>query len=331
MKIIYFAFKHRFRYKDLNNFLNTRFYGKYLVLNLGGPFKHFIAKLFLKLRLGFAISCDGRPLISDMKLGVNFFLRGTNLNIPNRFRHLSNNYVSINNPFNKEKNLFQLYPVSIKTSSIKKEIKIIYVSGVNIETTEKENNIWQANKKRIIENFTVLDDKKFWKDCLNEEDFQNQYIYYRKFKLLLRFEIVNYLKNNFDNKFVLIGDDWVKYDMKSIPSNFDSKYIRGLYQGNICLDLGSIEGSSSLYSRSNQIIESGGLIIQSRQIDYDKIWGQLEKKILFRNLKELEILINKLSSDGLYSKQLLDEIYKNFSLSNKLIEENLDKITKTVN
>ena len=44
---------------------------------------------------------------------------------------------------------------------------------MNIETTEKENNIWQANKKRIIENFTVLDDKKFWKDCLNEEDFQN--------------------------------------------------------------------------------------------------------------------------------------------------------------
>ena len=63
----------------------------------------------------------------------------------NRFRHLSNNYVSINNPFNKEKNLFQLYPVNIKTSSIKKEIKIIYVSGVNIETTEKENNISDPN------------------------------------------------------------------------------------------------------------------------------------------------------------------------------------------
>ena len=144
----------------------------------------------------------------------------------------------------------------------------------------KKKIIYGKQIKEIIENFTVLDDKKFWKDCLNEEDFQNQYIYYRKFKLLLRFEIVNYLKNNFDNKFVLIGDDWVKYDMKSVPSNFDSKYIRGLYQGNICLDLGSIEGSSSLYSRSNQIIESGGLIIQSRQIDYDKIWGQLEKNFV---------------------------------------------------
>ena len=31
------------------------------------------------------------------------------------------------------------------------------------------------------------------------------------------------------------------------------------------------------------------------------------------------------------SKQLLDEIYKNFSSSNKMIEENLDKITKIIN
>ena len=57
--------------------------------------------------------------------------------------------------------------MNIKTSLIKKEIKIIYVSGVNIETTEKENNLWQSNKERIIENFTVLDDEKFWANfCL---------------------------------------------------------------------------------------------------------------------------------------------------------------------
>ena len=119
--------------------------------------------------------------------------------------------------------------------------------------------------------------------------------------------------------------------MKSVSSNFDTKYIKQLYQGNICLDLGSMQGSSSLYSRSNQIIEAGGLIIQSRQADYNKIWGKLEKKILFKNLKELTILINKLFNDGSYSKQLLDEIYKNFSSSNKMIEENLDKITKIIN
>ena len=102
MKLIFFAFKHRYRYKDLNNFLNSRFYGKYFLLNLGGPFKHFIARVLLKLKFGFAISCDARPLIESKKSGINFFIRGTNLNIPTHYRNLENNYVSIKNPFKKE-------------------------------------------------------------------------------------------------------------------------------------------------------------------------------------------------------------------------------------
>ena len=45
MKLVFFSFIHRHRYKDLNNFLNNRIYGKYCMLNLGGPLKHFVAKL----------------------------------------------------------------------------------------------------------------------------------------------------------------------------------------------------------------------------------------------------------------------------------------------
>jgi hypothetical protein len=54
---------------------------------------------------------------------------------------------------------------------------------------------------------------------------------------------------------------------------------------NICLDLGCIEGSSSLYSRSNQIIESGGLIVQTNQLDYSDKWKDLSGKILFNNFE----------------------------------------------
>ena len=50
------------------------------------------------------------------------------------------------------------------------------------------------------------------------------------------------------------------------------KKNKKMYEGNICLDLGCIEGSSSLYSRSIKIIESGGLIIQSVQSDSKEIW-----------------------------------------------------------
>ena len=118
MKLVFFAFKHRYRFKDLNNFLHSRVYGKYFLLNLGGPFKHFIAKILFKINLGFAISCDARPLIENKKSGINFFIRGTNLNIPTNFRHLDNNFVSIKNPFIQEENIFQIYPIDIPYSKI---------------------------------------------------------------------------------------------------------------------------------------------------------------------------------------------------------------------
>ena len=55
MKLVFFAFKHRYRYKDLNNFLHSRLYGKYFLLNLGGPFKHLLARILLNTHFGFAM------------------------------------------------------------------------------------------------------------------------------------------------------------------------------------------------------------------------------------------------------------------------------------
>ncbi len=97
MRLIFFSFKHRYRQKELNNFLNTRIYGKYFILNLGGPFKNFFAKILLFLRIGKTISCDGRPLIADKSRGINFWMRGTSLNIPSNLKNLNNNFVTIDN------------------------------------------------------------------------------------------------------------------------------------------------------------------------------------------------------------------------------------------
>ena len=106
MRLIFFSFKHRYRQKELNNFLNTRIYGKYFILNLGGPFKYFITKILLFLRIGKAISCDGRPLIADKSRGINFWMRGTIVNIPQTFRNLNNNVVSIYHPILQNKKIF---------------------------------------------------------------------------------------------------------------------------------------------------------------------------------------------------------------------------------
>ena len=326
MKFVFFAFKHRYRYKDLNNFLFSRLYGKYFVLNLGGPFKHLLAKILLNTHFGFAISCDARPLIKNKKSGINFFIRGTNLNIPTNFRNLDNNFASIKNPFIEEKNIFQIYPLNIVRSKIKNEPKIIFIGGAKIDTNNEQKILWEKSKKDILNDFTILDKKSFWKKYLDESKIENIFVFYKKFKLLLRYEIIKYLKKKFDEKFILIGDDWKNYSIKSLPSNFNPNYIRKLYKGNICLDFGSAEGSSSLYTRSNGIIEAGGLILQSKQIDSTDIWGNLENKITFKNFNDLEVIMNKLLNNEDLSNNILFNIYKNFENSKNLIEKSLDQI-----
>ena len=330
MKLVFFAFKHRYRYKDLNNFLHSRLYGKYFLLNLGGPFKHLVAKILLNTHLGFAVSCDARPLIKNKKSGINFFIRGTNLNIPTNFRHLDNNFVSIKNPFIQEENIFQIYPINIPNSKINYEPKIIFIGGANIDINDEQKNLWEKCKKEVFDDFTILDKKKFWKKYLGENNIEDIFIFYKKFKLLLRYEVIKYLKKKFGKKFILIGNDWKNYSINSLPSNFNPNYIKKLYKGNICLDFGSAEGSSSLYSRSNGIIEAGGLILQSKQIDSTDIWGNLENKITFKNFNDLEVVINKLLNNEDLSNDILLNIFKNFENSKNLIEKSLDQIFKDV-
>jgi len=327
MRLIFFSYKHRYRQKELNNFVNSRIYGKYFILNLGGPLKHLIAKILLFLRIGKAISCDGRPLIADKSRGINFWMRGTTLNIPGNLKNLNNNFVTINNPLLQDKKVFQIYPINIKKTQIQDNLKIIYVSKVNIETNLEEKNIWEKHKTQLIEDFSLIDNKIFWEKIFpNYNNELKKFELYRKLKLLLRFEIIKNIKTRFDKKLNLIGDDWSFFSFNSLPSIYNIKKIKKIYKGNICLDLGSMLGSISLYSRSNQIIESGGLIIQSFQSDSKEIWKNLHDKILFKNLSDLISLVEKLLNNKKYCFTLLQEISENFRYSNKSIEKSLDKI-----
>ena len=224
MRLIFFSFKHRYRQKELNNFLNTRIYGKYFILNLGGPFKNFIAKILLFLRIGKAISCDGRPLISDKSRGINFWMRGTSLNIPSNLKNLNNNFVTINNSLFQEKKVFQIYPINIKKTQIQDDLKIIYVSRVNIETNLEEKNIWEKYKTQLIEDFSLIDNKKFFeKNFPNNNNELKKFNLYKKLKLLLRFEIIKNIKLRFDKKVNLIGDDWGLLSLNSLPSIYNIK------------------------------------------------------------------------------------------------------------
>ena len=325
MNLIYFAFKYRYRFKDLNNFLKSRIYGKYILLNFSGPFKNYLSKVLILLKIGRAISCDGHPLIKNKSQGYNFFIRGTDLNIPSNLLDLDNNIVSIKHPLLKNDKIFQIYPINIKKNKMNVDIKIIFMSSIKLEKNEEESLFWKAHKEKILNNFAILDDKHFWQNNLSNKSLLEINRFYRITKTLLRFEIVTYLKKIYDKKFVLIGDDWKKYSFDSLKSNYDSKKNNKIYKGNICLDTGSLEGSSSLYPRANQIIESGGLIVQNYALDASEHWKDLKQDLLFKNFDELRNIIDKLINNLELSNILLGKISKHFKNSNIFMEETLNR------
>ena len=325
MKIIYFAFKNRYRKKDLNNFLKTRKYGNFFVINFSGPLKHYFAKFLNIINIGKAISCDGRPLIPNKKKGYNFYMRGTNLNIPSNLTTYDNNIVTIKHTLLQNKNIFQIYPIDLDKNKIKKNLKIVYVSSINLEFETDKKKFWEENKEKILEDFTIIDNKKFLVSKLNDKNLYEINSYYRAIKSYLRFEIVSYLKKKLKEKFLLIGDDWKKYSFDALNSNYNIKQNKKIYKENICLDLGCIEGSSSFYSRSNQIIESGGLIIQSKQMDGIEKWGQLSKDIIFKDFNSLNFIIDKILNNNHNANKILTKIFDHFLNSHINLEKTLKK------
>ncbi len=325
MNLIYFAFKYRYRFKDLNNFLKSRIYGNYILLNFSGPFKYYLSKILILLKIGRAISCDGRPLIKNKSQGYNFFIRGTDLNIPTNLLDLDNNIVAIKHPLLENNKIFQIYPINIKKNKMNDDIKIIFMSSIKLETNEEESLFWETHKEKILSNFATLDDKYFWQNNLANKNLFEINRFYRITKSLLRFEIVTYLKKIYNKKFVLIGEDWRKYSIDSLKSNYNTKKNKKIYKGNICLDTGSLEGSSSLYPRANQIIESGGLIVQNYAFDASEHWKDLKQDLLFKNFDELRNIIDKLINNLELSNILLDKISKHFKNSSISMEETLNK------
>ena len=73
------------------------------------------------------------------------------------------------------------------------------------------------------------------------------------------------------------------------------------------MDFGSIEGGSSLYSRSNRNYRGWRINLFTKQHKSipKSVWGDLEKKTMFENLNDLEILINKVINNEDLSNNIL--------------------------
>jgi hypothetical protein len=71
MKLIFLIFKSRYRYKDIGNFLYSKIYNNFFLINLSGPLKSILGRFLIALKIGRAISLDGNPIIKHKSDGIN--------------------------------------------------------------------------------------------------------------------------------------------------------------------------------------------------------------------------------------------------------------------
>ena len=177
----------------------------------------------------------------------------------------------------------------------------------------------------IINNFSLIDDYKFWNKMNNPQDNMLKFENYKILKTYLREQIILSVKRKFKNYFSIYGEDNKQIGIDFSKPIYDEKKIKKIYKGNICIDTGSILGSLSLHPRSIQIIESGGLLIQAKQHDSDTIWGELSERVVFNNLNSLVETLEKYLLDTKMCEETLNMLFEKFKDSKKRISINLKK------
>lgn len=325
MKIVLILCKSSYRKSNLNNASKLTFLEKHVLVTLSGVF--FYLGLFLnKFKIFKIISIDGDPLINKKK-GINLWLSGTTEKIPKHVLYLNNNYTNIKAVFHNNDKIFQFYPLIKKEQFEDRRTELIYMSNCKLRKPEITSEFIDTYKDILNKNLILLDDYSFW----NNEKFNNinnkkKYYIYRDLKLHQRVDIVNDIKIMFPKYFRLFGDDWSSYFKDFNKTIFSKKKIKNLYNGNICLDLGSSSGSISLYPRSIEIIENGGYLLQLKQLDSKPIFQEYENYFTFQSKNELADKIQTLVNDKTLLNnriKLLQDIFKD---SNSLIEKQLNKI-----
>ena len=331
-KIIFLIFRNNYRFSALGNFAKSNRYGNFFLISLSGRFKSIIGKFLYFLKLGKFISIDGDPFLKDKNISFNLWLTGTSLKISKEFRNYENNFVNLSNPIiGKELKIFQIYPIVKKNYRINKQPKITFMGKIFWQPGEDNfinSEILLKNKDRIIKDFSLVDNNKFWSEINDNENNSIKFGNYKILKTYLREQIILQIYKNFKEKFIIFGEDRKETGINFLKPVFNFKKIKRIYSGNICIDTGSILGSLSLHPRSINIIESGGLLIQAKQNDADLIWKNLNEKIIFNGIDKLLSGIDMYLTEPKKSNEVLDMIFERFRDSKKIIEKNLKESFK---
>ena len=329
--IVFLVFKNNYRYFALGNFGRTRKYAKLTIISLGGKFRSFLGIILYYFKIGKFISIDGNPYFKDKEISINLWLTGTTLKILKEFRAYENNFVNMNNPIIKdERNVFQIYPIINKKKNYYKKPKIIFMGKIfyepdNIFISKK---FLSLNQENYLREFSLIDNKNYWFEDKKKYSQERLFEKYKIIKTFIREKIILNINKNFKDNFYVYGEDKKNIGINFLESEYNNKKVNHLYEGNICLDTGSILGSLSLHPRSIQILESNGLLIQTKQKDSEKVWGNLEEKIIYNNIDDLLGGIELMLTNQKYFNECLDLIYEKFSNSEYKNYETVSKAFK---
>ena len=190
------------------------------------------------------------------------------------------------------------------------------------------SNYLSNNKEKILKEFNLIDCKSFWSNDKDNQKIEILYKRYRIIKTYLREQIILNIKKNFKNNFHIYGEDKSNIGVNFQNPVYNTTAIKKIYEGNICIDTGPVPGSMSLHPRSLTIIESNGLLLQAKQNDSFKIWGNLNEKIIFNNIESLLSEIDLILTDQKKLNDYLNMIYEKFQNSEYKIYETLKENLK---
>lgn len=229
----------------------------------------------------------------------------------------------------KEKKIFQIYPVIKKNYKINSLAKIIFMGKFHFYPREKNFvnvKFLKENKNRLIQDFSLVDKSKFWSKIYSNKNSLINFENYKIIKTYQRELIISKIHKNFKNFLYIFGENSKKSKFHFHKPIYDNSKVQSIYNGNICIDTGSILGSMSLHPRSIQIIENGGLIIQTKQQDADIVWGEMNNKIIFNNIDKLIESLDLYLSNPSKCNEILEMTLLHFKNSKKRINKNLNKL-----
>lgn len=329
-KYIFLIFRSNYRISTIGNFGKSNSYGDIKLISLSGRVKSIFGRILYFLKLGKFISVDGDPFLKNEKNSINIWFTGTSQRITKKFKNFKNNYVNMNNPIiEKEKKIFQIFPIIQNGNQIRKDRKIIFIG--KIFSQPKKDDLLSLEELRnckdnLLNDFSSVDNLKFWEKFEKQPNDLIKFENYRILKTYLREKVIIEINKNFKNNFLIYGQNMKDNNIKFMNPIFNLEKVKEIYEGNLCIDTGSIMGSLSLYPRSIQILESGGLLIQTKQFDSNFIWGNLSEKVISNDIENLLSNLDIYLSSTKKCNETLELIENKFKNSRKDIEQSFKKI-----